>query len=94
MRVIENYWVFEFSPKAQAEFKRLDPEIKKRIKKFIDKMINSDSNPQSHWKHLVGTHAHLYSARVGDYRILSEIKKNEFKILAVSIAHRKEVYKL
>lgn len=94
MKVIKNCWVFEFSPKAQSEFKRLDNEIKRRIKKFIDRMIESDVNPQQHWKQLAGTHAHLYSARVGDYRILSEIKKNEFKILAVSIAHRREVYKV
>lgn len=94
MKVIKNSWVFEFSPKAQAEFKRLDHEIKRRIKKFIDRMIESDVNPQQHWKQITGTHAHLYSARVGDYRILAEIKKNEFKILAVSIAHRREVYKV
>lgn len=94
MKVIKNVWILEFSPKAQAQFKKLDPDIKKRMQKFLDKVITSDAPLKSHWKQLSGTHAHLYSARVGDYRILSEIRKNEFKILAVSIGHRREVYKV
>ena len=93
MKVIKNSWVFEFTPRAQAAFKKLDYEVKRRIKKLIDSMIPSEVNPQQHWKQLTGTLYHLYSARIGDYRILAEIKKNEFKILAVSVGHRKEVYK-
>ena len=94
MKVVKNVWILEFSPKAQAQFKKLDQDIKKRMQKFFDKVIISDSLLKSHWKQLAGTHAHLYSARVGDYRIISEIRKNECKILAVNIGHRREVYKV
>ncbi len=94
MKILKNTWIFEFSPRAQTQFKKLDPDIKKRIKKFLDRMIACEEPVKNHWKKLSGTHDHLYSARVGDYRILSEIKKGDLKILAISIGHRREVYKV
>lgn len=33
-----------------------------------------------------------YRVRVGDYRIIYEIKDQQLKILVISVAHRKDVY--
>jgi len=35
----------------------------------------------------------LYRIRVGDYRIVYQIKDNELLVLVLSIGHRREVYR-
>jgi mRNA interferase RelE/StbE len=34
----------------------------------------------------------FYKLRVGDYRVIAEINKNEIKILVLLIGHRKNIY--
>ena len=41
---------------------------------------------------LTGEHG-LYRVRVGDYRIVYEIRDNELLILVVRVAHRRDVYR-
>ena len=83
-------WSFDFSNDARNEFKQLDQAIQKRIKKKIHKIL--EDNPALFFKRLTGNMSHLYSLRIGTYRLICEINGSQYVILAVHIGHRKSVY--
>lgn len=72
--------------RAEEDLKKLDPVVKKRIKKNLLKLRN---DPQSFSKKLIG--AIGYRFRVGNYRIVFDIDKQNIVILRVG--HRREIYK-
>lgn len=61
------------------------------IQKYIDKLETSD-NPKAFAKPLAANLKGLHSYRIGDYRLLCHIDDNKLVIVAVKIAHRREVY--
>ena len=81
------YEVF-FSPAANEDIESLDPVAKKRLKK---KMLFFLEDPLRYAKKLVGSKAGSYRWRVGDLRVIFDIKGGRLQI--VRIGHRREVYK-
>ena len=87
-------WQFEFSADASDEFDRLDQAVQIRIRKKIQKIIESKVNPTIFFKRLTGTMHHLYSLRIGDHRLICQIKGAELIIIAVQVGHRRDVYEV
>lgn len=85
-------WEFKFSQEASDQFDSLDHAVQARIKKKILSIINSKTNPTTYFKRLTGNLNHLYSLRVGDYRLICQIKNDRLVILALHVSHRKDVY--
>lgn len=67
---------------------KLDSRTLRRIEIALDFLIENPRPPKS--RKLVGRVG--YRIRVGDYRILYEVKDREVLILVFRIAHRREVY--
>ncbi len=59
---------------------------------YIDKKISVINNPRNISKGLSFNKAGLWRYRVGDYRIICQIKDEEITILVLTVAHRKEIY--
>lgn len=78
----------EVRPKAGKQLAKLDPRYRKAVRFSIDSLTK---NPYT-GKKLDSPLNHLYSLRVGVYRILYQIFKKQLIILVISVAHRKEVY--
>ncbi len=75
-----------FHPKAVKEFRRLDKPIRERVKKETGKLKeNSQKGKHLHY-------SNFYSLRIGDYRVIYEIKKTRQTIIVLYIGHRKHVY--
>ena len=85
-------WSFGFSDDARDEFKKLDQVIQKRIKQKVHKILESNTNPALLFKRLTGNLSHLYSLRIGTYRVICEINGSQYVILAVHVGHRRDVY--
>jgi mRNA interferase RelE/StbE len=81
-----------FEEKAAEIFAELDKSVQKRIIRFLEK-AGILKNPKSSGKPLTGDLKGLWRYRVGDYRIIAEIKDKEFIILVLHIGHRSVVYK-
>ena len=81
------------SARFDKEFKKLDRYTQLMIKSWITKNIVDTDNPRIHGKALVGNKSGYWRYRIGDYRLICEIIDNELIILALSIGHRREVYK-
>ncbi|MEM2971534.1 MAG: type II toxin-antitoxin system RelE/ParE family toxin [Candidatus Bathyarchaeia archaeon] len=75
-----------FTPRFLKNIKALDREIQIRIIREINML---KTNPYI-GKPLRGEWKGVYSLRIGDYRVLYHIKKNQVFLLVVG--HRKRIY--
>ena len=85
-------WKINIEDDALKIFKKLDKPIRNQILKYFDKIISSNENPKSFGKPLVANRSGLWRYRVGDYRIICDIKDSELLILVLEIGHRSEIY--
>lgn len=79
------------SPGATKEFRNLDITIQKRIAVLVDK-IEASVNPRFSGKALKGNDKE-WRYRVGDYRLVCEIKDRELIVWMIRVGHRREVYR-
>ena len=87
-------WSIDFLPKADKHLDKLDTAVKERVLQFLHKRISSLENPRSIGEALTGNrYAGLWKYRVGDIRVICQIKDKEIMILVVKIGNRREVYK-
>jgi mRNA interferase RelE/StbE len=84
-------FVVRVTPGAQKQIRKLDPQVARRIRSFLEDTLQGIQNPRVLGKPLVDQDFWRY--RVGDYRILVSIQDNELLILVVAIAHRREIYR-
>ncbi len=80
----------EFSGSAAREFRKLPAAVRASLAPRIDALTR---NPRpGGTKKLVGER-NGWRLRVGDYRILYEIRDSNHRVLIVTIGHRREVYR-
>ncbi|MBC1567229.1 type II toxin-antitoxin system RelE/ParE family toxin [Listeria booriae] len=86
-----NYHV-RFEKEAQKALKKMDRFQAKLIVSWIEKHLEGTTNPRIHGKSLVGNRGGQWRYRVGDYRLIAEIKDEEIVILILNIGHRRMIY--
>lgn len=82
----------DYTPKAIKNLRKLDKYTRKLIYSWIDKNLANCENPRVHGKALVENRVGQWRYRVGDYRLICEIKDEEVVVLVVEIGHRKNIY--
>jgi mRNA interferase RelE/StbE len=83
---------FTFEKDALKQLKKLDKQVASRIKDWLEKNVRNTSLPRKQGKPLKGNLGNFWSYRIGDYRVIVDIKDEILVVVAVRIAHRKEVY--
>ncbi len=81
-------YVIRLTHLAEEQLKKLDVQIKSRILNAFDRI---KIRPEAYIEKLVGDPA--YKLRVGDYRVIVDLNKNELLILVIKLGHRKNIYK-
>jgi mRNA interferase RelE/StbE len=76
-----------WSQRAKKDLEALDKEIRSRITAKVESI---KEKPFDYVKHLVGVP--LYSLRVGNYRVILDIKINQMLIFVIKVGHRKSIY--
>jgi len=82
------YNVF-FTREAKRNVEKMDPSIKRIIKKAIESLA---VNPAK-GKPLAYDLAGLHSLRTSDYRIIYRVREKQLLIIVIAVGHRKEIYK-
>lgn len=85
-------WVYRFDTRALKELRKLGTQAQQDIIAYLDKRVSGESDPRRFGKGLRAELAGLWRYRVGDYRILCQIRDGELLILVVSVGHRRDVY--
>jgi mRNA interferase RelE/StbE len=80
----------ELAPAAKRQIKKLPPDAYKRIIQRLEE-LKLDPRPAKVAK-LEGEED-LYRVRVGDYRIVYQVRERVLQILVVKVKHRRDVYR-
>lgn len=86
-------WTIEYSDTAKDQLRKLDKPIARRIVDYMDERITDLENPRSSGKALTGPLGGLWRYRVGDYRVICEIRDGALCILVLELGNRREVYR-
>lgn len=85
-------WRVDFDPDAARELRKLGGSVRGEILKYLRERIATTHDPRRFGKALLGDLNGLWRYRVGDFRIVADIRDNEILVLVVAVAHRREVY--
>lgn len=77
---------------AKKQLKKLDKHISALILGWLEKNIEGCENPRIHGKGLVENKSGQWRYRIGDYRVICDIKDKEVIVLVLEIGHRREIY--
>lgn len=83
-------YTWEFTAEALKDFKKLTPEVQKRIIKKLEYFIAS-GQPLKFAESLINYEIGQYRFRIGDYRVIFDIEGE--KIVVLTLGHRKDIYK-
>ena len=87
-------WRVEFDPRALDELKSLDKPVQIRIAKVLRERIAPLVDPRSLGQALRGDELGSYwKYRIGDYRLICDIRDETITILILRIGHRREIYR-
>lgn len=79
-----------YTEEAARRLAKLDKAVKDRIRRAI---VRLSEHPEL-GKRLTGLLSDRWSYRVGDWRILYKVKKNELVILVLTVGYRRDVYEV
>ena len=82
-------WAIEFDPAAARQFKKLDGSVRRQILKYFKK-VERDPLSCGYW--LEESLAGLRKYRVGDWRVIADIRREKITVLIVKVGHRSVVY--
>lgn len=74
-------------------FKKLDKHEARLVLKYIKNNIDGIEDPRSKGRALAGGKKGYWRYRIGNYRLICKIEDDKLLILALSVGHRREIYK-
>ena len=80
-------YVIEFSKIAEKQFYKLEKSVQIRINSALERCR---IRPYTYIKKLVGNH--YFSLRIGNYRVIMDIKDNKLIIFVIEVGHRRNIY--
>lgn len=86
-------WTVEISAFAQKQLGKVDKPVAKRILDWLDDRVEGCKNPRHFGEPLSGEMAGLWRYRIGDFRVICEIRDQRVVVLALSIGHQREIYR-
>ena len=84
-------WRIEVSASARKQLGKLGHSEAKRIRDYLRIQIEPLENPRAFGKPLKGSN--LWRYRVGNYRLICDLRDGTLVVLVVRIGHRREVYR-
>lgn len=86
-------WAIEYTDAARKQLRKLDRTTAQRIYRYLSERVAPLDEARDLGKALSGPLGELWRYRVGDYRIIAELRQNVLTVLVLRIGHRREVYK-
>lgn len=86
-------WTIEYTATARKQLRKLDRQAARQIVDFMDERIAPLKDSRSVGKALVGALGGLWRYRVGEYRVICEIRDDALSILVVQLGNRREIYR-
>jgi mRNA interferase RelE/StbE len=84
-------WGLETAPQFDKAARKLDPQMLRRVKAYLDEVCELE-DPRSRGKGLTGDLTGYWRYRIGDYRVLVEVRDEDLVIIAITLGHRSGIY--
>ena len=86
-------WTIRYLKSARKEAQKIDSKARERIREYLEQRVAGLEDPRQLGEPLKGQFASLWRYRIGDYRVICELRDHELVVLVVRLGHRKEVYR-
>lgn len=83
----------ELTERFKKEFRKLDKYTQKIIRAWINKHLMDCEDPHVLGKALTANLKGQWRYRIGDYRLICFIDDKKLVILALTVGHRKDIYR-
>ncbi len=80
-----------YALKAKKYLEKLDKKTALHIYKKLELLVSGNENLDV--KKLVGKAEPQYRLRIGDIRVIYEVREHEVIVYVIEIGHRKEIYR-
>ncbi|HET7385539.1 MAG TPA: type II toxin-antitoxin system RelE/ParE family toxin [Nocardioidaceae bacterium] len=84
-------WAIRTDRDFDRALKKLDRTVAARVLKALTALENLD-DPTKRCKALSGPLAGLWRLRVGDYRVILDIRRRELVVIALDLGNRSSIY--
>ncbi|WP_206448061.1 type II toxin-antitoxin system RelE/ParE family toxin [Agrococcus sp. KRD186] len=84
-------WHLETSAAFDKAARKLDRTALLRIKRYLDDVCKLE-DPRQRGKALTAALAGYWRYRVGDYRVIVEIRDSTLVVVAIGLGHRSDIY--
>lgn len=88
-------WKISFTKSAVKQLLKLDRATARLIVRFLEGKVAGSSDARRLGHALVGDQKGRWRYRIGDYRVLCELRDSELLVIVIVIAlgHRKQIYR-
>ncbi|MDR2163724.1 MAG: type II toxin-antitoxin system RelE/ParE family toxin [Clostridiales Family XIII bacterium] len=77
---------------AGKQLKKLDPFKRRLILSWLKRNIDGTDNPRKLGRGLTDNFSGLWRYRIGDYRVICDIRDDVCEVIAVEVGHRSKIY--
>lgn len=84
-------WTIRTDRDFDRALKKLDRQVATRVLKTLVALENLD-DPTARCKALSGPYTGLWRLRVGDYRVILDIRRGELVVIALDVGNRSTIY--
>jgi len=85
-------WRLETTAEFDRAARKLDPQVIRAVKAYLDEVLELD-DPRDRGRGLTADLAGYWRYRIGDYRVVVEIKDDVMTVIAIGLGHRSEIYR-
>jgi mRNA interferase RelE/StbE len=85
-------WRVELTPEAERQVAALGAGERRQVLKFLQK-LRSRADSQMLGRPLSGGLRGLWRYRVGDYRLICELRRKVLTVVVVRLGHRSDIYR-
>jgi len=91
---VSSAWTIELTESAANQLRRLDRPVARRIVRFLRERVATADDPRSLGAALKGDElGRFWKYRVGDHRVIADIRDRDIRIVVVRLGHRSGVYR-
>lgn len=86
-------WRVEISRTAERQITKLDRQVQTQLLRYLREKIREAPEPRQFGKALRGEKKGLWRYRVGNYRIICDIRDADNTVVVLALGHRRHVYR-
>jgi mRNA interferase RelE/StbE len=86
-------WTLRISETAKRQLKKLDRSTAQNLLRYLTRLLLEVEDPRQRGKRLTANLTGLWRYRVGDYRVICDIKDGDLVVLVLQVAHRSQSYR-